>query len=751
MTSTIPTDFTTDRRYWGPFAELMRSAGERVREIAAYHGVMAELSDRMLADTSDLAQYATIAARTGGPVLELGCGTGRVMVPLLREGFEVVGVDLAPDMLRVAHDRIAALDEAARARASLVRADIATMELERELPSVAGRGNGFPLIILPYVSIQLFTSAALRRDVIRTAARHLAPGGVFAFDYMTFDFDRRADWDGALVSLDLELGGTPADVLLGVKLDEENGLLVENCAVSLRNADSADERLMEVKRLAMLDAEEIEALLWSEGLVIVDRVTTTLPGAPAARTLLSCRRRNDTTYPLWHPYLPNNGMAERVLNLVSGEGCTVTDDAGRSYLDASSGLWSTQCGLGEKRIIDAVRDQLDALSYGTLFAARGNPAALALARRLVELAPPPLDQVYLTGSGSESVELALKLARLYWHQKGQPEKTTIAYLDQSYHGTFFGSMGVTGLVAGKERLGPQLPGLAAIDAPNPDRCPPGMPEEQYAIECADQLAHLAQNTDGGVAALIIEPILGSAGVMIPHQAYFDRLRRICREHEILLLVDEVATGFGRTGAWFASEHFRLRPDVMLLSKGLSNGYLPLGAVLFSAEIGEAFLRAGVGLAHGSSHNGNPACCAAALATIDVIVEDDLVLAASWKGRHLLDELYGALDGIESVAEIRGLGLMAAVALRQVDGTVATPVQVSGVYELLKRAGVLAYPGLGAITLIPPLTISREQLSTIAAALAGVLAGVRLVDGDLRTGGGDRNARGGDRGTSGGVA
>jgi adenosylmethionine-8-amino-7-oxononanoate aminotransferase len=301
-------------------------------------------------------------------------------------------------------------------------------------------------------------------------------------------------------------------------------------------------------------------------------------------------------YPLWHPHVPLNEMETRVTILVEGKGCKVKDNRGKEYIDASGGLWNVHCGLGNAEINQAILDQLERLSYASLFAWRGNEPALELARELAAMAPRPLQWVYLTGSGSESVELSIKIARIYSQLRGRANCKQVVYLDGSYHGTFFGSMSVSGLAQLKE-VGPLLPGVAPITTPNPDRRPPDLSYADFAVSCADELENKARQ--GEVAAFIVEPIIASAGIIIPPVEYFRRIDEICRSFDILLILDEVATGFGRTGRWFAAEHYGLHPDILLLSKGLTSGYLPLGAVLFSAEIGELLIKHGASLCHRS--------------------------------------------------------------------------------------------------------------------------------------------------------
>jgi putrescine aminotransferase len=288
-------------------------------------------------------------------------------------------------------------------------------------------------------------------------------------------------------------------------------------------------------------------------------------------------------------------------------------------------------------------------------------------------------------------------------------------------------MTISALIPLKEYFEPMLPGTSSIPTPNSLRCPPNMPYSEFALSCADALEEKAAS--GSVAAFIVEPVLGSAGVVIPPAAYFQRIEQICRKHKILLVLDEVATGFGRTGRWFAAEHYELRPDVLLLSKGMNSGYLPLGAVLFSAEIGETFAKSNFPLLHASTYNGHPACCAAAIANLNLMRRDRLVERAAESGRYFEERLRLLLH-LPIVKEIRAIGLMVAVVLIQEDGTPAVPTQIYQLYSALLQAGILGYMGLSSLIFCPALVITHQQIDTVVERLHAVLTGVSLHSGNV---------------------
>jgi len=421
-------------------------------------------------------------------------------------------------------------------------------------------------------------------------------------------------------------------------------------------------------------------------------------------------------------------LEARVTILVEGKGCKVKDNHGKEYIDASGGLWNTHCGLGNAEISRAISDQLAKLSYGTLFAWRGNKPALDLARELAALAPGPLEWVYLTGSGSESVELAVKIARLYYRLRGKDKQGDIVYLDESYHGTFFGSMSVSGL-ARQTEVGPLLPGVSSISTPNIERCPQDMLYTDFALSCARELEDKA--IEGGVAAFIVEPIIASAGVVIPPVEYFRRVQEICRQFDILLILDEVATGFGRTGRWFAAEHYDLHPDILLVSKGLTSGYLPLGAVLFSEGIGSLFMKHGAGLCHGSTNNGHPVCCAAALETIRVIRRDRLVERSAEMGHYFRMRLE-ELTSLPTVSGVRSMGLMLGLVLTQDDGSPATLRQRFHVFRSLQEEGILAYLAGNSLVFCPAFVIAREEIDIIVQRLLRVLSSISFRGGIVET-------------------
>ena len=699
--------------FWGPFAELRSQQKNSNGQTRPNEQVRTSISAALSAQTAaiNLPHYLALAAQTKGPVLHLGCGTGPTLPALAENGHEVVGLDSSADVIEAQRQRLASLPPDAQGRIKLTHTELAQFDLAEK----------FPLVILPFFTFALLAEDE-RRSLLRQVERHLAPNGTLAFEYPIYQSPQSGA--GTVSDAELLVAGTTVAGRIGWILSEDSTQLIVNSSSQTPQTNGKTHHYLEAVKIELLSDREVEDLLSDAGLVITERRHSAADDVE--HHLLHGRRRTDVSYPLWHPFLPMNGLEQMVTILVEGKGCKIRDRNGKEYIDASAGLWNTSCGLGEPEIIEAITNQLNKLSSSALFGWRGNEPALELARELVAMAPSPLQWAYLTGSGSESVELSIKIARLYSKLQGRKSRE-IVYLDESYHGTFFGSMSLSGSTPMRDLVAPLLPGVSSIPTPNSLRRPAEMSDVDFAVSCADALEERAAS--GEVAAFIVEPVLGSAGVVIPPPEYFQRIEQICRRHNILLILDEVATGLGRTGNWFAAELYGLRPDILLLSKGLNSGYLPLGAVLFSAEIGASFIKHGTGLFHGSTYNGHPACCAAALANINLIRRTGLIERAAETGAYFRDRL-NELRQIDSVFEIRAIGMMLAIALKQEDGTPAAPMQVFQLFASLQQMGILGYMGLSSLVFSPAFVITREEIDVIVQRVQTLLNSVRLRNGAL---------------------
>jgi beta-alanine--pyruvate transaminase len=339
-----------------------------------------------------------------------------------------------------------------------------------------------------------------------------------------------------------------------------------------------------------------------------------------------------------------------------------TDVQGRQVLDGTAGLWCCNAGHGRKRIVEAVQKQVATLDFAPTFQ-MGHPLPFVLAERLAALAPDPLNHVFFTNSGSESVDTALKIALAYHRVRGDGQRTRLIGREKGYHGVGFGGISVGGMPNNRKFFGSLLPGVDhlrhTLDLSR-NAFSRGLP--QHGAELADDLERLVQLHDAStIAAVIVEPIAGSAGVVLPPEGYLQRLRDICTRHGILLIFDEVITGFGRVGKAFAAQRFGVTPDLITTAKGLSNGAIPMGAVFASDAIHDAFMQGPEGaieLFHGYTYSGHPAACAAGLATLDIYRDEGLFERARELAPYFHQAIF-SLRGTPQVTDIRGYGMLAA--------------------------------------------------------------------------------------------
>ena len=423
--------------------------------------------------------------------------------------------------------------------------------------------------------------------------------------------------------------------------------------------------------------------------------------------------RQHLLHPLHHP----DDHVEPLV-LVKGEGAVVWDAQGREFLDGLAGLWNTNVGHGRKELAEAGAAQMSTLAFSSGYIGSSNVPAIELSTRLSRLAYPSLNTVFFTSGGAESNESAFKTARFYWKAKGKPEKVKVISRWHAYHGVTMAAMSATGIQPFWKMFEPRVPGFVHIQAPYPYRFEGARPGETIGAAAARALedAIVEQNPDT-VAAFIAEPVQGAGGVIVPPDDYFPRVREICSRHKILFIADEVITGFGRTGQWFALGRWGVEPDIMSFAKGVTSGYLPLGGIMVSDEIA-ATIR---GVApenrwmHAYTYSGHPACCAVALKNLEIIEREGLVERAGKIGGLLLDQL-SALKTLDIVGDVRGLGLMAGVEL-VADRATKTPFDPKlKVGELVRRAmlerGVFTRIRSDVILLAPPLVIREDQIDRI---------------------------------------
>jgi beta-alanine--pyruvate transaminase len=419
------------------------------------------------------------------------------------------------------------------------------------------------------------------------------------------------------------------------------------------------------------------------------------------------------------PFSANRQFKKQPRLLASAAGMHYRTVEGREILDGTAGLWCCNAGHARPRIIEAVSRQIATMDFAPTFQ-MGHPLAFVLAERLAAIAPEPLKHVFFTNSGSESVDTALKIALAYHRARGDGQRTRLIGREKGYHGVGFGGISVGGLGNNRKAYGPLLPGVDhlrhTLDLGR-NAFSRGLPE--HGVELADDLERLVQLHDAStIAAVIVEPISGSAGVILPPQGYLTRLREICDRHGILLIFDEVITGFGRVGQAFAAQRFGVTPDLMTTAKGLTNGSVPMGAVFVSGQVHDAFMQGPEGmidLFHGYTYSGHPLACAAALAALDTYEEEQLFDKAIALGQYWEDGLH-SLKGLANVVDIRNFGLVGAIELEPREGKPGARG-----FEVFTKCfhdkDLLVRSTGDVVALSPPLIVERNHIDQILARLA----------------------------------
>ena len=429
----------------------------------------------------------------------------------------------------------------------------------------------------------------------------------------------------------------------------------------------------------------------------------------------------------WGPYTQMNKVATAGPVVIDkAEGVYVWDEAGHRYLDAHAGLWLSNIGYGRPEIIEAVSRQAQQLSWFSSFGGFANRPSLMLAEKLVNvLSPDGMGTVFFSNDGSEAVETALKICRQYWKLRGHAEKYKFIGRHYAYHGVTLGALSVAGITANRQAFEPLLTGVRHAPAPYRNHCTFHAAASVCTLACARELERLIQlEGPHSVAAFIAEPIQAAGGVIIPPPEYLAQVRDICRQYDVLFIADEVVTAFGRLGEWTGSRYYGIKPDLMTFAKGITSGYLPLGATAVTPEIMEVFMNAphdGPELRHGNTYSGHPLAATAALANIAVIEEEQLLARAAKMGeylharvRQLADEFPDLVDDADAV------GLLGRVELSaQEDGRGKAAARIAA---RMQEQGVIVRPVEDVITLSPPLIISEEEIDMILNALRAALLG-----------------------------
>ena len=409
--------------------------------------------------------------------------------------------------------------------------------------------------------------------------------------------------------------------------------------------------------------------------------------------------------------------------IVSGRGVFLQDAQGRQLLDGLAGLWCVNVGYGRAEITDAVAAQMRQLAYYPSFFNSTTEPAIRLAARLASLAPPRVQHTIFCNSGSEANESALKIIRGYWKLRGQPQRTKILSREFSYHGVTLATTSMTGLPSCSAPFDLPLPGFLHVPAPHAYAADRESDPVAYGKWCVEETARVIEREGADtIAAMFVEPVQGAGGVIPPPAGYLAALRALCREHGILFVADEVITAFGRVGDWFASNLWDLDPDLISLAKGLTSGYLPLGATMVSDEIADVLLHHGY-FAHGFTYCGHPTTCAAALANLDIIENDGLIPRVRTNLGPYFQEKLRAFAGHPAVGEVRGTGLIGALELVPRGGKAAlTPPMMLGIKAaaLARQEGVIVRGIRDIVAVAPPLTITREETDQLFDAVGKAL-------------------------------
>lgn len=433
----------------------------------------------------------------------------------------------------------------------------------------------------------------------------------------------------------------------------------------------------------------------------------------------------------FHPMIHPQMSAERPPQIiVEAEGCMVTDIDGRRLIDGVGGLWNVNVGHNRREVKDAIVAQMEKVSYYSSFARTTTLPPIALSAKVCEMAAEEgIDKVLFSANGSDAVETALKLARQYWKLVGEPMRTKFLSLKNGYHGVHFGGLSVNGSAGYRTAYEPLVPGCFQVESPLAYRNP--FSEDPAALTDAiiGQIERLiAFEGPATIAAFIAEPVLGAGGVIVPPADFWPRLRAVCDRHGILLISDEVVTGFGRSGSMFGARGWGVKPDMMCLAKGISSGYVPLGATALSKRVTDAWYgeRTPEGvIMHGYTSTGHPVACAAALACLDIVEKEDLPGNAARMGARLLAGLTPLAQSCSVVGEVRGKGLMVGLDL-VADKNTRTPLPPpTGIAERIaayaQDEGAMVRPAGSVIILSPPLVINEAEVDGLIAALTAACA------------------------------
>lgn len=447
--------------------------------------------------------------------------------------------------------------------------------------------------------------------------------------------------------------------------------------------------------------------------------------APLKNTTVRWKQLDERHH--FHPFTDHRSVAAeggyRVI--VQAKGSVLTDSEGREFIDGMAGLWCVNLGYGRKELADAAYAQMLELPYYNTFFKTTTPVVVELSEKLAQLTPDGLNRVFYGANGSDANDTIVRMVRHFWNLAGKPDKKVIISRENAYHGSTMAATSLGGMSAMHEQGDLPLPGFVHVMAPYWYDEGGDMDPEEFGLKAAkaveDKILELGADK---VAAFFGEPIMGAGGVLMPPESYWPEIQRICKEHDILLVADEVICGFGRTGHWFASDHYKIEPDFMTLAKGISSGYLPLSAVMVGDRVADLLIQEGGEFAHGFTYSGHPVCCAVALENIRIMERDGIVGRVHDElGPYLAKGLH-ALEDHPLVGEVRVMGLIAGIELVK-DKASRTHFDKVGDVGVTCRdhcieRGVIVRAVRDIMVMAPPLVITKEEIDRLLAGLRGAL-------------------------------
>lgn len=419
-----------------------------------------------------------------------------------------------------------------------------------------------------------------------------------------------------------------------------------------------------------------------------------------------------------HPFSDHRQIGERGTRVIErGEGVYIYDTQGRRILDGMSGLWCVNLGYGRAELIEAAHRQLQTLPYYNSFFQCTHAPAIELAGLLSQVAPPGFERVFYTNSGSEANDTIIRMVRYFWDLQGQPQRKTIISRRNAYHGSTIGGMSLGGMPAQQVQGDLPIPGIVHIEQPYWFELGAGLHPDEFGLKIAGELEQKIRELGAGnVAAFIGEPVQGAGGVIIPPDTYWPEIQRICDEYGILLVADEVITGFGRLGEWFGSQYFGIEPDLIVFAKGVNGGYLPLGGVLVGERVGEALVEEGGEFYHGFTHSGNPVACAVGIAALTVMRREGIVERVGEEIAPYFAQCWQSLADHPLVGEARSAGLVGAIELVSDKATRARYPAAKSIGETCRDTcigeGLVMRHVRDSMIVAPPLVITRAQIDEL---------------------------------------